>query len=561
MIAKVASFKGQRTIFRTTRILFKSAAWGAAFLFLFILPLRAEVELLGPEGKLKRPENKDFTITTDGYFATDFVASKNTIDLSNKNKKDSFGYIGMAYRLNVDMKYKDDAELYFGFERNGPYEYDVPVLGRKSVPTIYGNVEHYRNREFLPELKEWFLDIKSPLTEAYPIRAKVGLFPLQIGNGFAVTGYYQNYGVQIYHPGETLSWHFNYFKPNWNNYAILGQTIPQEKAGGRGYFHTQADLFSLDAVYQWKKPDQSCWIVPGGSFQPYISFLSDRTGDLKRNNLFETQTHQDLLGTLGADLNLEFGRFSLGFEAARNFGSAKATAGDFAIDPETGDVLVSGNKDIVHKGYFFYADAAYDLTEYWLTPRSKIFVFSGNKSFDSNTTDPALLHGSTNRAFSVYSPLNTNLSYSVYPPQKLYPLLFMGNAWGNSYGVLRPGTFNDPVQFENLITPNVGVNITPHPKVTLTIDWWYFSSFERGLGSFEGVSRKLSRDLGSEFDFGATIDATKWLTLNLGLGYFIPGDYYRAERDDDGTAFSPRVNTDGVANRALYFENRITVKF
>ncbi len=536
----------------------KSFVLGSAFFFLFAPLLQAEIELIGPEGKLERPANKDFSVTADGYFATDFVVSKNTIDLNSKEKKDSFGYIGLAYRINLDLKYKEDAEAFLGFERNGPYGYDVPALGRRSVPTIYGDVDRYRNREYLPELKEWFLDVKAPFTEAYPVRAKAGLYPIQIGNGFAVTGFYQNYGVQIYHPGEILAWHFNYFKPNWNNYAILGQTIPQEKFLGRGYFHTQADLFSLDAVLQWKKPENASWIIPGGSLQPYISFLSDRTGDLKRRNLFETQTHQDLLGTLGADLNLEFGRLSLGFEAARNFGKAKATAGDFAIDPATGDVLVSGNKDVVHKGYLLYADAAFDLKEYWLTPRSKIIIASGNKSFDSSDD---LLHGSTNRAFSVYSPLNTNLSYSVYPPQKMSPLLFMGNAWGNNYGVLRPGTFNDPVQFENLITPNVGVDITPHPKIKVSFDWWHFSAFEQGVGSWNGESKKLSRDLGNEFDFGAALEVTKYLDLNLGLGYFIPGDYYRVERNDAGTTFSPLLNADGHANNAIYFESRITVKF
>ena len=523
--------------------------------FYFLLPAHASVEWVGQEGKLTLPENKDFTVTTDGHWATDFVSARNTIDLDNKNKKDTFGYIGSDYRLNLDLKYLDDVEVFFGFERFGPFGYDAPILGRTSVPTSAGNVEHYRNREFFPELKETFFDIKAPSTSAYPIRIKAGLFPLEIGNGFAVTGLYQNYGVQIYHPGETFAWHFNYMKPNWNNYAILGQTIPQEKTFGRGYFHTQADLFEFDAVYQWKKPDPSCWIVPGGSVQPYISFLTDRTGDLKRNNLFETQTHQDLLGTLGADLNLEFGRLALGFEAAKNFGKAKATAGD----PSTGDVLVSGNKDVVHKGYLLYADAAFDLKEYWLTPRSKIIVASGNKQNDSSD---GLIQGSTNRAFSVYSPMNTNLSYSIYPPQKLAPLLFMGNAFGNNYGVRRPGTFNDPVLFENIITPNVGIDITPHPKLTLTVDWWHFSSMERGVTTWDSVSKKLSADLGNEFDFGALVNVTKALDLNLALGYFIPGDYYRAERDPDPeNKFCPQVNSDGVANRAIYFESRVTVKF
>ena len=551
MIAKEDVSSGKHA----TRIYYRRFFFGVAFLFLFAMPLHASVELLGPEGVLKRPANKDFTATADGYWGTDFVASKNTIDLDSKAKKDSFGYIGLVYRLNLDLKYKDDVEVFFGFERSGPFIYDTPVLGRKSVPTIYGNAEHYRNRELLPELREVYLDTKVPGTGAYPVHFKFGLYPYSVGNGYAVNGLYDNYGFGISHPGENLAWNFNYFKPDWSNRVILGPVIPQEKFFGRGDFHNQADLFILDAVYQWKKSVHASWVVPEGSLQPYISFLSDRTGTLKRANLFETQTHQDLLGTLGADLKLQFGLLSMGFEAARNFGKAVATTGDQPV----GATVVSGDKDIIHEGYMLCVDAALDLKKYWLTPRSKLLVASGNKSDDSSD---GLLHGSTNRAFSVYSPTNTHLGYSVYPSRKTsLPLLAMAYAAGNNYGVLRPGTFNDPAQVENLIAPDVGFDVTPHPKVKLSFDWWHLTAFEQALGSFNGESVKLSRDLGNEIDLNAAFDVTKYLTLSCAMGYFIPGDYYKVERNDGGTTFSPQVTGGGSASNAIYFESRIMLKF
>jgi hypothetical protein len=509
----------------------------------FTSPVLASIELLGKEGKLIKRPASDFTLTSDGYFAVDYVASKNCIDLNNKEKKDSFNYIGLDYRINFDLTYKDWFEIFTGFERNGPTENDAPMLGRRSVPTTYGDIQRYRNKEYLPELQEWFVDFKTPYTQFHPVHTRAGLYPFMVGNGLAVGGYYENYGVMIYHPGENFNWRFNYFKPGWSSKLILGPAIPQEKFMGRSYYDTIADLFSLDSLFQWKNEKTSSWWVPEGSVQPYVSFLSDRTGEFKRANLFATQVTQDLLGTFGADLSLEFGRLLLDFESARNFGQA---------------IAKNGEKNIVHKGYIFLASSELDFKEYWLTPRSKIIVASGNKTADS---EDDLLHGATNRAFSVYSPLNANLTNSVYQAQMLGPLLVMGNSWGLNYGVPRPGTFDDPYIFENLITPNIGLNITPHERIKVLLDWWYLSAFQEGIGSYEGVSKKLSKDIGYEFDAQVLVELTKYLSLDLNVGYFVPGEYYRTLRDDEGTMFSPLVRGDGDADNAIYFEGRVTLSY
>lgn len=513
-----------------------------AFFICFPEISKASVEIWGREGKLIERPTTDFTLTSDGYFATDYVVSNNTIDLDNKQKKDSFSYIGLDYRINFDLTYKDWFDIFAGFERNGPGDNDAPALGRRSVPTIYGDIQRFRNKEYLPELEEWFVDLKAPYSDPYPIRIKTGLYPYMVGNGLAVTGYYENYGVSIYHPSEHLDWRFHYFKPGWSSKLILGPVLPQEKFMGRGYYETVADLFVLDSLYR-KKFEKKAWYIPGVTAQPYISFLSDRTGEFKRANLFASQVTQDLLGTFGADLSFQFGRLLMDFEGAKNFGKA---------------VVKNGEKNITHNGYIFLVSSVLDFTDYWLSPRSKMIVASGNKTADS---EDGLLHGATNRAFSVYSPLNANLLNSVYQAQTIGPLLAMGNAWGLNSGVRRPGTFDDPYIFENIITPNIGLDITPHQRVQILLDWWYLSALQRGVGSFEGISKKLSRDLGYEFDAQVILEITKNLTLDLAVGYFVPGEYYRTLRDDEGTTFSPLVRGDGDADNAIYFEGRMTIKY
>jgi len=520
---------------------------GIAFILLFLSPSLswAEIELVGKEGKLLKTKEEDFSLTSEISERTDIVMMNNILDLDNK-KDDKFTYIGIDYSVSLDAKYQDWLEAALTLERSGPTDYDAPILGRSYIPTIYGPVDRYKNSDLLPELESFFVDIRLPFTTDYPVRVKAGLFPIEIGNGLAVSGYYENYGAALYHPSEKFSWDFYYFRPDLNNDHVLGPNLDQEESLGRGYQHTVANLFAADAIYYWKKADEKRWWIPGGSVQPYLSFLSDQTGAGKRSDLFETQTKQDLLGTLGADLNLEFGRLSVGFEAAKNFGKAQSKG---------------GGKDIGHTGYTFYSDASYDLHEWWIKPRTKVLFASGNnlESSDENET----LQGSRNRAFSVYSPLNTNLSDSVYPPQSLGPMLATGKVYGLNFGVPRPGTFGDPSLIENLIAPNIGFDFNPFAleTITLSFDWWYMATPQRGIGTVGGHSKELSRDIGNEFDWNVSIDLTDHINLGMTFGYILPGRYYQERREDEGTDFSPLIRGDGDADNAFYGDFRFTFTF
>jgi hypothetical protein len=106
-----------------------------------------------------------------------------------------------------------------------------------------------------------------------------------------------------------------------------------------------------------------------------------------------------------------------------------------------------------------------------------------------------------NRAFSVYSPLNTNLADSIYPvgPESM-PLVAMGGGNGLNYGVGRPTTFSDPYLFENLILVCLGLDFQITEKLSMTFDWWYLRSAERGVGTWAGESKTLATDLGHEMD-------------------------------------------------------------
>jgi len=77
-----------------------------------------------------------------------------------------------------------------------------------------------------------------------------------------------------------------------------------------------------------------------------------------------------------------------------------------------------------------------------------------------------------------------------------------------------------------------------------------------------GENKKLSPDLGNEFDLSVNYELNKNITLSLLSGYFLPGDYYYEERDDTGgSLFSPFVRGDGQANSAYQIELSLTVTF
>jgi hypothetical protein len=169
---------------------------------------------------------------------------------------------------------------------------------------------------------------------------------------------------------------------------------------------------------------------------------------------------------------------------------------------------------------------------------------------------------SKNNAFSIYSPFNTYLADSIYQSIDTLPLVAMGNGNGLNYGVRRSGTFGDPIVIENLILVNAGFDYELTKRATITLDWWYLSSAEKGIGVYNNIPKIISPDLGHEFDIYFTYAVTNNITFITYAGIFCPGAAYREERtDEDGSLFTPFVRGDGSADPAYQAEISITVSY
>lgn len=488
----------------------------------FVIPASAEMQLM---------ENKNLTFNIIPYFRADVVKLKNNVTLDSANKDDSPTYLGIDYSLGFDLQFKDGGpQAYLKMERNGPYLYDAPIWVYNTLMTSTAKVDTYRNEELLPRAAEFWYDFG---LYKLPVRLKSGLFVYDAGNNISTPSDYNNYSLIFYNESENLKWQFYYCRPDLANKSYRGPRIKQEREQGIHYTPNKANYFATDVAFDLGK----------NSFQPYVEILLDRSGN--RTNLFTTPTHKDLLGTFGIAWNLVLDKLSVGVEAARNFGKAKSSDDNF--------------KDVEHCGYMFHTDASYDFNR--LIPHYGFTFASGNKvTTDMVQNDETEITSGKNRAFSVYSPFNTNLSDSIYPDVEKLPFVAMGNGNGLNYGINRPTTFGDPMLLENLMLFNLGTDYKMTDKLTFTLDWWYLRSVERGVGKFEDTAKKLSPCLGHELDLSFNYEINKNVSLSLLSGYFFPGKYYREERDDtEGSLFTPFVRGDGNANGAYQIELSLTI--
>jgi hypothetical protein len=247
-------------------------------------------------------ETENFIFTLSSYLRTDLINFNNVVDLDSSNSQDSTTYLGVDYSLGLKYEARNNGpEFYLKFERNGPYDYDAPIFIHKKL-TVSGpsEIKAYRNKELLPQAEEFWLDL--PIANL-PLRFKAGLFPYEIGKGFAQgTGSFENYGFSLSQPGEHFSWRFHYFRPDLVYKTRLGPRIKQEKQEGIAYEPNAANYFAFDTT-----------ILNGcNKFQPFIGLLLDRTSEGKRTNKFATPVHKEALGTLGLDYDLNIKDFSIG---------------------------------------------------------------------------------------------------------------------------------------------------------------------------------------------------------------------------------------------------------
>ena len=484
-------------------------------------------------------ETENFNLSLDTYLRADVVSFKNAVDLDSHNRDDHSTYLGVDYSLGFHLDLKGgDQRLYLKLERNGPYDYDAPLFIHNTL-MVSGpsRIEAYRDDELLPQAEEFWFDL--PIANL-PLRFKAGLFPYEVGKGFAQgTGSFENYGFNLYHPSDNFSWRFHYFRPDLVYKTRLGPKIRQEKDEGISYEPNAANYFAFDATFKSNT----------NQFQPFASILLDHTSNSKRTNNFITPVRKETLGILGLDYDTKIKDLSLGFELARNFGEAESEDADF--------------KDVQHKGYLVYTTAAYNIGKF--SPHCQFLFSSGNKVTTEmvDNVDEKFSSGA-NKAFSAYSPLNTNLFDSLSPIADSLPLVFFG--WGNGLnygvGINRPSTLADDGVLENMIMPSVGFDYNFTDKFSVTVDWWYIKANEKGVGTLGDFAKELSRNLGQEIDLSFYYDINKNVNISLCTGYFSPGKYFKEERNDtEGSLFTPFVRGDGNANAAYQIELSLEFNF
>jgi hypothetical protein len=479
---------------------------------------------------IKETENLVFSL--ESYLRNDVVSFKNVVDLDSATSDDTTTYLGIDYSLGARLQFKDSGpEFYLKLERNGPTDYDAPLFVHNTLMTSGGTIEHYRNDDLLPQLEEFWVD--SPLGSI--MRFKIGLYAYEVGNNFSLGGAYENYGFSLYRKLENFSWRLYYCRPEIIYKNRLGPRIRQDEEQGIKYNHNATNFFATDVKFRIGK----------SSFQPYIGVLADYTVPEKRDNAFTAPIKKDILGTFGMAWNFKQDKLALKTELAHNFGRA------ISSDP--------GYKDIEHSGYMAYLDLDYGLGKF--TPSLQFLLCSGNKVALDAAADTYLTSGK-NRAFSTYSSLNKNLWDSISANHTdICPIVAMGSGYGLNYGVLRPETFAAS-DFDNIIIQSLGMDCDISKNLRLGLYGYALRSFAKGVGTLNGEAKRLSAELGYEADLFIDYKLNKNVLLSVLGGCFVPGKYYKEERDDaSGSLLSPCVRQDGKADNAYQIELAVEFSF
>lgn len=479
-------------------------------------------------------ETDNLSLSLGMYLRKDAVAFKNVTDLDSSNNDDSTAYLGIDYSFSLGLKYKKEGpEFYLKLERNGPSDYGAPLSVHNTLVTSGGAIEEYRNHELLPGLEEFWLD--TPLFSRS--RLKIGLYAYEVGNGFALNGAFENYGITLYRKNENCTWRLYYCRPDLVFKNHLGPRIRQDEEQGVDYNHGAANFFAVDF-----KLDK------GSSFyQPYMGVLTDYTSPGKRDNIFTTPIKRDILGTAGLFWKIKQDKFSLEAEFSHNFGRAKSADAAY--------------KDITHAGYLFYGGIDYYLKKF--TPSLQFLFCSGNKTNEEMAQNlDTTLTSAKNRSFSCNSPLNNNLGDSVASVHSdIRPIVAMGSGFGLNYGIPRPGTFAAS-DFDNIIINSLGFDFNATEKLCIGLYGYYLKSAEKPIGMLNGQPKYLSKDLGRELDLLIDYKFNENILISFLGGYFFPGKYYKEERDDTtGSLFSPYLSASGNADCAYQVELAVELNF
>jgi hypothetical protein len=147
------------------------------------------------------------------------------------------------------------------------------------------------------------------------------------------------------------------------------------------------------------------------------------------------------------------------------------------------------------------------------------------------------------------------LGYRWSLPWKPRLSVFYGHATGDAdpndgvdnrferfFGFARPWSANDYIVFENIRTPKLRLELTPHEKLRIDAGhswYWLDSATDRYLlDSLRDVSGRSGRFLGHEFDIRFRLQATRRMEVILGYAHFSPGEFTRNVIRDEDTDFA-----------------------
>jgi hypothetical protein len=497
--------------------------------------------------KIKVPETeeeyKTFDPLHDRYFGNFKFSSRFKIRGSSNNSDnlsdldddvdDSIWYIGYHYDVSLSLKHKNTTELFLQLRRDNISEYDSPLFRDDQLLTLYGQRHEYTESEMLPRMYRLYVDF--PIVDFLDMRMRVGYFPHLVGNGYALGGKYPNAGATLFLGPEHLRGRIHYDRVDSYNKINWGPTIDHRDEATFTGADTNADFYSADLMAK-------VWKVTA---QPYIGFLHDYTSPENRNNVFDnfnlngTRVNDDLLGTVGVDVNLTLQKFNFGIEFARNFGEANSS-----------NRAAPDRDDISHKGWLLVTDAGYNLG--LVRPKGK-FVWASGPTSNRQDLLNARYRSRNNRTFSVYTPTNANTFDAHYQRTGIGPYLATASTYLFNYGIDRPGLFNDPYVIENLIFLNGGLEFFPIDKLYFSLDYWNMHADEPGFGlNSAGQAIKLPTELGHEIDFYTSYAVTRRFSVNLQGGFFFPGKYYRKDRGDGfnrgNLGFSPVLPRNGLGD-------------
>ncbi len=494
---------------------------------LMVLVAESAMAQEGHSNRIKAPEVKDeyrvFDPLRDRYFG-DFVLSIGAHARISSNNYDNLPdldddaghpvwYIGYEYDIEASLKHESSAELFLQLKRNNISLYDAPLIRNSKIITLFGTRHEYTQGEMLPRVSRLYFDV--PVTDFLETRVRAGFFNYLVGNGYALGGKYPDLAATLSVGPENLRGRLNYTRVDMYNRQKWGPKILHGDEKAFSGKHVQANFYAADLMAK----------VERHTIQPYIGILHDFTRPKHRANNFDdfnlngTRINNDILGTVGIDVNLNFERFDFGVEFARNFGKAYSS-----------DKTEANRGDITHKGWLLLTDAGYNLGI--VRPTGRFIWASGPKSSREDFNDFRVT-SRTNRTFSIYSPTNINLFNAHFPKTGIGPYVATGYSYLLNFGIDRPGVFGDPFVIENIIYLNGGLEFFPIDKSYLSVNYWNMHADEPGFGlNSENQTIKLPSELGHEIDVYASYEVTRRFSVNLQGGVFFPGKNYRQDRGD-----------------------------